>query len=98
MDRLAYQNMTSRGRGPQSSRVDDVPTHEPPHTPLNFTNELSSTQSKNQTAYFEHNNNRGGASLNNFSQPTGEITNKSKVNTQINHYYLERQSKNSPNY
>ncbi len=106
MDRLAYQNMTSRGKGPYTSRVDvpdDNQFQETGMAPFNFTNELpfpqnSSTEVNDQQAYFDHNNNRGGASLNSFSQPTGAVTSKSKMNTQINHYYLERQSKNSPNY
>jgi hypothetical protein len=33
-----------------------------------------------------------------FSQPTGEVTSKAKINSHINNYYFERQSKNSPNY
>jgi hypothetical protein len=51
MDRLAYQNMTSRNRA-----------------------------------------------LDRLAQPTGELTSKSKVNTQVNTYQLERQSKNAPEY
>src|SRR5258708_38919677 len=105
MDRLAYQNMTTRGRGPYASRLDEEIPHENPYNTVNFTNELPSNRNiqvfqqsspqGDQKSYFDHNNNHGGASLNSFSQPTGAVTSKSKMNTQINHYYLERQSKNS---
>ncbi len=105
MDRLAYQNMTSRGRNP-SPNINDNSSRDFPSVPplVDFSNNQfttvpsSNSQQLNQNTYFEHNNNHGGASLNSFSQPTGELTNKSKSNTQINNYHLERQSKNSPNY
>ena len=101
MDRLAYQNMTSRGKFPISGTEPAPPNH--------------LTQPSNSMSYFDHQHHhsyyqpppqlppsqqpqQGGASLNSFSQPTGELTNKSKLNTQLNHYHLERQSKNSSDY
>lgn len=53
MDRLAYQNITTKNRNRQFDR---------------------------------------------FAHPTGEITSKSKINTQVGNYYLERQSKNLGDY
>jgi len=33
-----------------------------------------------------------------YSQPTGQLTSKSKINNRVNNYYLERQTKNLDNY
>lgn len=38
------------------------------------------------------------ASLNRYSQPTGEVTSKSKINARVDDYHLERQSKNTQDY
>ena len=62
MDRLAYQNMTTKHK-----HITDQEAN-------------------------------GTASLNRYSQPTGELTSKSKINTRTDDYYLERQSKNSQDY
>ena len=94
MDRLAFRNMTSKGKNPLTDGSSSL---------NEFTNEFG-TNIKPESAtpkvltdhqsYFSHNYNHGGASLDSFSQPTGEQTSKSKMNNQINSYYLERQSKN----
>lgn len=43
-------------------------------------------------------NDRATATLNHFSQPTGQMTSKAKINTQLSQYYLERQHKNTTDY
>ena len=99
LDRLAYQNMTNKGRGNQYDIPNDYTSTQ---YSQNFTNELLSNNNihhnHGQMNYFEHNDNRGAASLNNFSQPIGELTSKSKMNAQVNNYHLERQSKNLGQY
>jgi hypothetical protein len=93
LDRLAFQNMTSKGRGSlcqsgENEVLSSAPESSPP---------VDSVQSA-QKAYFENVYNRGSASLDSFCQPTGELTSKSKMNGQMNTYYMERQSKNQGNY
>lgn len=51
---------------------------------------------KNKT--FTDNHMNHSPTMNQFSQPIGQITSKSKINTMVNNYYLERQAKNSTNY
>ena len=118
MDRLAYQNMTSKGRANQYNVPDDYTntkytqnfTNEAPnnnnHQKNNNSTYQDTTLQNNNSTYqdtplqncYEFNGGHGDASLNNFSQPTGELTSKSKMNTQINHYCLEKQSKNYGQY
>ena len=88
MDRLAYQNMTLKGRNQLTDNSQMINSE--------FTNEWPGYQQ--DRTYYENNNNRDGASLDSFSQPTGALTSKSKMNTQLNHYHLERQSKNLGQY
>lgn len=101
LDRLAVQNMTSKGRGGTSMPINSGNSGNGgniPSVPIMQTNEWGNFHNDQQRAYFEHDNNRGVATLDDFSQPVGEITSKSKLNEGVNVYHMERQSKNKPQY
>lgn len=93
LDRLAVTNMTSKGRGSNS-----MPINTDHMNNYAQTNEWNQNYNDQHRAFFEHDNNRGVASLDKFSQPLGEMTSKGKLNQGVNTYQMERQSKNGVQY
>ena len=99
MDRLAFQNMTTKGRNPVSGPEEPALSYYQQVQSQSYGNEVEAhPSSTHQQAYFAHNYNKGHATLDNLQRPTGEVTTKSKLNHEINDYHLERQSKNQGAY
>lgn len=86
MDRVAYTNMTYKQKSYENKPMLASTTYgSSPDGPIVHSQD-----------YYAHNINRGCATV--PVPVTGEVTNKSKMNTQINTYYLERQNKNLSDY
>ncbi len=93
MDRLAFENMTSKGKSRLSNRTTDRTFSDSQMRPVDFTNELP--QSSNPQGGHGQS---GGMYFDRYARVTGSMTNKSKMNTNVDNYHLERQSKNTSEY